>query len=137
MKGVQMKISFDKMILGLILLMMTQCAVFAQDNNLKNSTPEEQARRTTEWMQEKLSLEPTQTDTVYKINLKYAAKNIELMNSNEPRRSKFRKMRSHAKDKDKELKKNLTKTQFDIYQKKKEELREIMKDRIKEKRNRN
>jgi hypothetical protein len=134
-EDIKMKISIHKIIPGITLIMMIQCAIFAQAN-LKDSTPAERAKLTTEWMQEKLSLEPGQTDAVYKINLEYAAKNIELMNSNESRRSKFRKMRSYEKDKDKELKGLLTKTQFDIYQERKEELREIMKERIKEKRNR-
>lgn len=129
-----MNIAMRKIISGIILILMIQCVIFAQDNDLKNSTPEDRAKIITEWMQEKLSLEPSQVDAVYSINLDYAAKNIDLMNSNESRRSKFRKLKSGAKEKDKELKNIFTKDQFDIYQDRKKELRRAVKDRIEEKR---
>ena len=96
---------------------------------LKDSTPEERAKFQTEWMKTALNLDEKQMAAVYEINLKHARKNQELLASNERKRRKVRKAKSLAKEKGKELQNVLTKEQYAKYQKNKDELKQIIKER--------
>lgn len=132
-----MKQNIIKIILGIFLFTAAQNSVFAQAEDFKNSSPEERAELLTEWMKDELLLDSNTVKSVYAINLKYAKKNMELMNSGGSKLSKFRKFRSSSKDKDEELKRVLSRDQYEVYQKRKEELREIMKEKIKERKSQN
>lgn len=121
-------------ILGIIIMFCFSLTVHAQNNDLKNSTPEERAQFQTEWMENELSIDSTVVPTVYDINLKYANKMESIKNSSGSRYQKFQQMKSFSGEKDSELKKVLTKEQYSLYQKRKDEIREEMKQRMRENR---
>jgi hypothetical protein len=124
-----------KIVLGLAIIFLIPCITKAQDQDeFKNSTPEQRAEFQTEWMKTELSLDSAVVSTVYEINLKYAKRNQALMNSEGARLKKFRDMKSSSEAKDSELKKIFTIEQYKIYQQKKEEMKQKMKQKIQERR---
>lgn len=112
----------------LILILMVSPAVAAVAQGSQSSTPEERATRWSSWMKEHLTLEPSQENPVYTINLKYAQLNETLRSSASGRREKFQQLRSNDEQKDEELQKILTDTQFKTYQKKKKDFQKQMLD---------
>lgn len=121
-----------KVVLGLTIVLLSSHIASAQDENLKNTTPEQRAQKQTEWMKTNLSLDSTAVAAVYDINLKYAKQTQDLRNSNGSRLQKLREMKASSEDKDNELKKVLTPEQFKIYQQKKQEMIEKMKQKRQE-----
>jgi len=75
-------------------LCMTLTNVSAQAQKLKDSTPEQRAKMQTEWMKTKLALNATQVEQVSALNLQYARKNESIIQSNEGKLSKFKKMKA-------------------------------------------
>ncbi len=118
-----------KLFISVITLFLFTSSAMAQHAFSDNKTPEERAKVQTEWMQTELSLDSTQIEKVYQINLKYANKLDGIKNSSEDRMQKFKKFKALSSDKDKDLKKVFSNEQFKIYQKKKDELRSKMKNR--------
>ena len=120
--------------IGVIVLysLFTQSLAFAQDNEVKKSTPEDRATFLTQWMQSELSLDSTVVSAVYDINLKYAKKNQAIMDSDDLKFQKYKGIKASSDAKDLELKNIFTTGQYDLYQEKKSELREKMKERYKQ-----
>lgn len=125
---------FYKFIIGIIILMNIPFIASAQDEDFKNSTPEERAEFQTDWMKSELSLDPTVVPNVYNINLKYSKKMQSIMNSGGSRIQKYREFKASSDAKDAELKNVFTKDQYKMYQQRKEEMKQKMKERIQEKR---
>lgn len=108
---------------------------FAQKDFSTESTPEERAELLTDYMVESLSLpDSSQIAEIHSINLEYARKNEAVINSNDRKLSKWKKLKAYGESKDKELKKVLSSAQFSAYQKNKQEMQQRMKERIKERR---
>jgi hypothetical protein len=101
---------------------------------IKGKSPEERAKIQTEWMQKKLSLDSTVVPMVQAINLKYANKMQNLINSGDSRYSKLQKFKSLPNQKDKELKAVFTPDQYNLYLKRKEEMKDYLKQNIRENR---
>ncbi len=108
-------------------------AVKAQDN-IKDKSPEERAKMQTEWMQKELKLDSAVLPAVQAINVKYANKMETLKNSSDSRYSKLQTFKSLSDQKDKELKTVFTATQYNLYLKKKDELKDYLKQNIRENR---
>jgi uncharacterized membrane protein len=107
--------------------------MFAQDFESRR-TAEERARFQTEWMKQNLKLSDDQQTQVDPLNLKYARQMNEVK-SISGKFAKLKKAKSIMDEKDKELKKILNKDQYQIYQDKKEELREKMKEANQQRKN--
>lgn len=129
-----MKSIILKVILGIIFLIAIQGYLYAQYEEFRNSTPEEKGKVLTEWMHDELKLDSSVVKSAYEINLKYAKLNQVVMSSDKGKLKKLKEMKANSESKDKELKKIFTKEQYDKYQKRKDELLELMKEKIKEKR---
>ena len=123
-----------KFITGIIIIMNIPFIASAQVEDFKNSTPEERAEFQTEWMKSELSLDSSIVPNVYSINLKYSKKMQSIMNSGGSRIQKYREFKASSDAKDAELKSVLTKDQYKIYQQRKEEMKQKLKERIQEKR---
>lgn len=106
----------------------------AQEADFKDSTPRERAQFQTEWMQSELSLDSTIISSVYNINLKYSEKTQSIINSGGSRLQKYKNFKATSDAKDNELKNLFTKEQYKLYQQKKEEMKQKMRERIQEKR---
>lgn len=117
-----------KNLVMLITLISIPVFVMAQTENIKHATTEERAQMQTDWMQSELELDDETTSLVHDINLKYVKKMESLKTSNQSRRNKFREFKAMSDQKDAELKKVLTKEQFDLYQEKKKELKQQIRD---------
>ncbi|WP_027381487.1 hypothetical protein [Chryseobacterium daeguense] len=119
-----------------LLLLVTAflCTAFtslsAQTKKLKDSTPEQRAKMQTEWMKTKLALNTTQVQQVYALNLQYAQKNDPVIQSNEGKRAKFKKLKAFQKEKSDALSHILDAGQYKKYQ----ELKDQMVQNFKEKR---
>ncbi len=92
-------------------------------DELRNSTPEERAKRQTEWMKKELSLDSATEAKVHSINLKYADANQSLVNSSGSKISKLQKVKANSAAKDDELESVLNKNQYEKYLQRKEEVR--------------
>lgn len=125
---------FFKFILGIAIMMNIPFIASAQDEDFKNSTPEERAEFQTEWMKSALSLDSVVIPSVYSINLKYSKKMQSIMNSGGTKIQKYREFKTFSDAKDAELKNIFTKDQYKIYQQRKEEMKQKVKERIQEKR---
>ncbi|KQT20958.1 hypothetical protein ASG22_16200 [Chryseobacterium sp. Leaf405] len=102
----------------------------AQKKKLKDSTPEQCAKMQTEWMKTKLALNTTQVQQVAALNLQYAQKNDPVIQSNEGKISKFKKLKALQKEKSDALSQILDAEQYKKYQ----ELKDQMVQKLKEKR---
>jgi|GEM_PF-302857 len=123
-----------KLIMGAFIMIQVPFLASAQEADFKNSTPEERARFQTEWMQSELSLDSTVITSVYNINLKYSEKTQSIMNSGASKMQKYKDFKATSDAKDSELKSVFTKEQYKLYQQKKEEIKQKMRERIQEKR---
>lgn len=112
-----------KLFTSVIAALLLSSSVMAQDSLSDDWSPEERAKNLTEWMKIELGIDTSLVETVHIINLKYAIKIENLKMSHSGRVKKFRELRSLSSNKDRELKKVLTKDQFKVYEKKKEEMR--------------
>ncbi len=107
--------------------------LFAQDVESKLS-PEERARFQTEWMKQNLSLSEDQLVQIEPLNLKYAQK-MEEVKASSRKIGKLKKAKAIMDEKDGQLKKILTKDQFNVYLEKREEMRDKMKEAAKQRKN--
>src|SRR5262245_57255692 len=95
--------------------------------------PEERANQLTEWMRTNLELQSNQVQSIQTINLKYAHKTQDLLNSSLSRNQKKRALRADGDARDRELKKNLTADQFQMWLAKKEEAKKTMRQKMSQK----
>jgi len=107
--------------------------LFAQDVEPKR-TPEERARIQTEWMKQSLNLNESQLTQIEPLNLKYVKK-MEEVKTIPGKFGKLKKAKSIMDEKDNELKKILTKDQFNVYLEKREELKDKLKEARQEQKN--
>lgn len=105
---------------------------FAQERTPK--TPDERATVLTDWMKSNLQLTPEQEALVQSVNLKYANLNEQLRGNSLSRLQKAKKLKANDQAKDKELKAILTDEQFELYQSKKDEVRQKFKEEAQERR---
>ena len=111
-------------------LCMTFANVTAQTKKLQDSTPEQRAKMMTEWMTSKLALNAKQVEQVSDLNLQYALKNDPILQSNEGKLSKFKKLKALQKEKSNALSQILDPGQYKKY----EEIKDEMVQNIKNKR---
>ncbi len=125
-------------LLVLVIVLLMGCAgrSSAQEtqNALRQIPPAEQAELQTGFMAETLNLSDDQQSQVQAINLKYANQMQPILASNDRKLAKFRQFRKLSKQKDAELKEVLTEVLYDQYQVKKEEIRDKIKAKRREKR---
>jgi len=97
--------------------------------NLVEEIPaEEKAPVQEDFLAKKLSLTAEQREQVGQINRKYAREVDSILLSDDYRSKKVRRFKSAMKNKDRELKKVLSKEQYEMYEK----IREEVKQRLKE-----
>jgi hypothetical protein len=116
-------------VIALLLLMVFISIVHAQQAG--QATPEQIATKTTEWMKTNLNLNEDQTAQVHDVNLKYATRNMDLKKSSMGRRQKLQTLKANEDAKDKELKRIFTADQYKIWEVKKEEIKELIKEKAK------
>ncbi len=105
-------------------MMLFACMLFATQGFAQGMrSPEERAKMTTDRMKESLSLDETQTKSVYDINLKYAKKNEEIFKGDGDRAAKMKEIGDLQEAKDKEFKAVLTDKQYGDYQKMVQEMK--------------
>jgi hypothetical protein len=117
-----------------ITLLLCAAAVLAQMEGLRNSTPSQRARLQTAFMHRKLNLSPQQVKQVQKINLKYAEQMDPIIHGNEGKFKKARQAEAINEAKDNELKTVLSEEQYQTYLASREEMRQRMVEKLKEKR---
>jgi len=122
------------------MISITHVMALAQENRgdemkeiMKNTTPAERADFQTNLMVEKLKLSDQQVETIRTVNLKYAEKAEEIYNSQKKNFRKLKEMRKIKENKDEELKTILSDEQYKTYEKNKKEMREKMREGIKDK----
>jgi hypothetical protein len=116
-----------------LLVFLIPALAMAQMEEFKNSTPQERATLLTESMKSTLSLDEKASTAVAEINLKYANETQALMDSASPKIEKFMTFRKNSQAKDVELKAILTPEQYTLYEQKKSEMQEKIKQKIIEK----
>ncbi|SEM11015.1 hypothetical protein SAMN05421856_101148 [Chryseobacterium taichungense] len=102
----------------------------AQKSKLKDSTPEQRAKMQTEWMTTKLTLNASQVQQISALNLQYAQKNEPIIQSNDSKVSKFKKLKALQKEKSNALSQILSEEQYKKY----EEIKDQMIQNFKNKR---
>ena len=103
-----------------LLLFISITTLHAQE--ITKASAADRAKKMSDKMKTELSLDDSSYTIVYAINLKYAEKNTEIMNGGEGKLAKLRSIKASNEDKEKEMKKVLTKEQFKKY-------KEMMKER--------
>lgn len=121
-----MTLKFVKHAFSVAMILVSLTSV-AQQRQI--GTPEERASRQTARMKETLQLSPDQESSVAAINLNYAKQAQSLLETGGRNLKTAREARSMMKRKDDELEKVLSKDQFKQYQDIKEEMRDAMKER--------
>lgn len=92
-------------------------------------TPEARAKKLTDKMKDRLPLaDSVQYQSVYQVNLKYARKMKESLESAGSRMAKFQAMKTVQKEKNKEIKTILNKEQYKNYEQMMDEMKKQMKD---------
>ena len=97
-------------------------------NLIEEIPAEEKAPAQEDFLAERLSLTAKQSEQVDQINRKYAGEVDSILRSDDYRSKKARLFKSAMKNKDRELKKVLSKEQYEMYEK----IREEMKQRLRE-----
>ena len=97
------------------------------------ATPEERATKLTEWMKSNLGLNDSQVSQVQTINSKYAQKNEDLKSAGMGKRKKLQTLKTNETGRDAELKTVLTPEQYTTYETKKDEMKKMLKEKAKEK----
>lgn len=100
----------------------------------QTKSSEDRARALTDRMKENLTLSEDQYSKVYNINLAFVNKTSSLRDSGGGRLAKARKLKDADGERDKALKGVLTEEQYKTYKNQKDENRQEMKKRLKERR---
>ncbi|AZB26180.1 hypothetical protein [Chryseobacterium bernardetii] len=114
--------TIKKMLLFTAVILCSPFIVSAQSKSLKQTTPEQRAKMQTEWMRTKLALNTKQVEQVYALNLQYAQKNDPIIQSNEGRLSKFKKMKALQNEKSNAMSQILDAGQYKKYQEAKDQM---------------
>lgn len=114
--------TIKKMLLFTAVILCSPFIVSAQSKSLKQTTPEQRAKMQTEWMRTKLALNTKQAEQVYALNLQYAQKNDPIIQSNEGRFSKFKKMKALQNEKSNAMSQILDAGQYKKYQEAKDQM---------------
>jgi hypothetical protein len=118
----------------MIATLLYAVTVFAQMDELRNTTPAQRAKLQTAFMKMKLNLAPEQMKVVMGINLKYAQKMDPILKGNEGKLRKAAQARAIDEAKDNELQGVLSGEQYQAYMTSKEEMRRRMVEKLKNKR---
>ncbi|MDF2551438.1 MAG: hypothetical protein K0R77_713 [Chryseobacterium sp.] len=110
---------------------MTFANVTAQTKKLQDSTPEQRAKMMTAWMTSQLALNAKQIEQVSALDLQYARKNDPILQSNESKISKFKKLKALQKEKSNALSQILDADQYKKYQEIKDEMIQNIKNKRK------
>ena len=102
---------------------------------MNETTPEERAELQTNYMKESLALTSDQEIKIQDLNLKYAKKMQDVYNTPDRKFQKLKRMKGVSTEKDQEMKSILNPDQYATYEKNKEEMKEKMRSRAKERRN--
>lgn len=123
--------TFNRMlaIVGLVLLINSAGAQLKLDKVMTDTTPEERANLQSIKMRDKFSLSEEQYQQVQEINLKYARKMQSVYNTDQGKLKRLKGMKSVGEEKDKELKRVLSSSQYEMYQRQKEEVRKKSRER--------
>ena len=124
-----------KLVVTLVITAAFASCSQAQTPTRSERSPEERAQMQTEIMTEALSLNEAQVPPVDDINRKYSRLMTDLQAQDGNRRSKFRAARELMSEKDTELQAVLTEDQYAVYQEKKAEMRDKLKEKRREQRN--
>lgn len=114
--------TIKKLLLFTAVILCSPFIVSAQSKSLKQTTPEQRAKMQTEWMRTKLALNTKQVEQVYALNLQYAQKNDPIIQSNEGRLSKFKKMKALQNEKSNAMSQILDAGQYKKYQEAKDQM---------------
>lgn len=114
--------TIKKLLLFTAVILCSPFIVSAQSKSLKQTTPEQRAKMQTEWMRTKLALNTKQAEQVYALNLQYAQKNDPIIQSNEGRFSKFKKMKALQNEKSNAMSQILDAGQYKKYQEAKDQM---------------
>lgn len=112
-------------------LCMAFTNISAQAKKLKDTTPEQRAKMQTEWMTTKLALNTSQVQQVSALNLQYAQKNEPIIQCNEGKLSKFKKLKALQKEKSNALSQILDAGQYKEYQEIKDQMIQTLKQKRK------
>ena len=115
-----------------ISLLVVRSAVAASLDELKNTTPEERATVQTAMMRTKLGLKEADVPKVAAINQKYAEKMNPIIKGTEGPLMKMREAKAIEQEKEAELKKVLSPDQFQKFLAMKEEMREQLAQKVRE-----
>ena len=118
---------------GFLLIITMLVSTITPAQQKKTPTPEERAKKLTEWMKNNLQLYSDQVDPVQAINLKYAYKMQELLRSSMTKMQKKRALKADGDARDLELKRNLTTDQFQVWLVKKEDAKKDLRPKMSEK----
>jgi len=132
MKPNPIKVALSAGFLLLACMIVTPATAQDKADMLKNSTPEQRAKMQTSMMKTKLQLDTVQVVKVQAINLAAAQKMEPLLKGDGGKLAKFRQMKEIDKTKDTELKNVLTSDQYKHYEADKDEMKEKMKERLKD-----
>lgn len=121
-------------VLAFVSLLAVRSAVGADLDQLKDTTPEERAMAQTMMMRSKLGLKEDQVPKIAAINKKYAEKMEPVIKGSEGPLMKMRDAKGIEQEKEAELKTVLSPDQFQKFQDMKEEMREQLVQKIKERR---
>lgn len=113
-------------LLGLVILLHADLAQADDMDYLLNTTPSERAASQTHFIQDQLGLAADTTAQVQLINQKYAEKLEPIIKGSSNRISKMLDMKEIQQQKEAELQKVLTASQFDAYQNSKDALKAAM-----------
>jgi len=117
-------------LLALSILSLTSAFSQNKANDLMNKTPEDRAKVQTEMMKNKLNLSTEQQTKIEAINLNYAKKFEPVIKSSDSKLTRYKRAKSLQKAKNEELKKVLTTSQYQRYEKSKETLKSTLKDKM-------
>ena len=111
------------------------CTVYGQgklEELMNETTPEERAQMQTDLMRQSLTLTEEQQPRVQEINLKYSRKVQDVYSTPGGKLQKLKKLKNISTEKDKEMKNVLSAEQYSTYEKNKEEMKEKIRARAKE-----
>ncbi|MCL3782488.1 hypothetical protein EMN47_19060 [Prolixibacteraceae bacterium JC049] len=120
-----------QLLLTMAIILGVGLGSYAQQAEKELPPAKERAEMQTAIMKEKMELTDDQEVQVMEVNLR-AAKRMDEMKQLTDKMKKFKTFRSIISEKDKALKKILTKEQFKMYEKSKKEMKKLLKEKSKE-----
>lgn len=115
-----------------IAIMVVGCLCFNVSAQQAQHTPEERAKALTDEMKSKLTLNDSQYQKVYDINLKYAKQNESIVKGTGDKKAKDELIKKQLDAKKQEMKGVLSADQYKKYESMREEVKSDLKDAKKE-----